>query len=350
MTRLDRLRAELEGVGARTFLVSNPVNVEYLTGFRSSNVALLVDADRVLVVTDGRYVDAAGALEGVEVVESARDIATFLGGELGNLTDEPVAFEAGYVTVAAYEALGRSGVELSPTSGVVERFRSVKDAEEIDTIRRAAAVTNRAYERLAREGFVGRTESELAWLLANVLHEEGGDDLAFPTIVASGTNAALPHHHPGERRIGAGETVIVDMGAALGGYASDCTRTFATGELPQGLAEAYEVCREAQAAALEAVRSGASARDVDAVARTAIEGAGHPVLHGLGHGVGLVVHELPRLSDTSEDTLEAGQVVTVEPGVYVSGKGGVRIEDLVVVTDGEPEILTSFVKDLVTVE
>jgi Xaa-Pro aminopeptidase len=346
--RLDRLRAELERAGARAFLVSNPVNVAYLTGFRSSNAALLVGVDRAALLTDGRYIDEAGALAGVEAVESARDIPTFLGEELARLAEPPVAFEAGFVTVAAHQALARSGVELRATLGVVEELRARKDDVEIDAIRRATAITNRAYERLAQEPLVGRSEAEIAWWLASVLHDEGADDVAFPAIVASGPNAARPHHHTGERTIGAGETVIVDLGAALDGYASDCTRTFATGELPPDLAEAYALCGDAQAAGLAAVRAGARARDVDAVARRRIAQAGHRVLHGLGHGVGLAVHELPRLADTSGETLAPGHVVTVEPGVYLSGRGGVRIEDLVVVTDAEPEVLTTFPKELVT--
>jgi Xaa-Pro aminopeptidase len=345
--RLERLRAELKRADVRTFLVSDPVNVAYLTGFRSSNAALLVSADGALVLTDGRYIDEARALRGLAPVESVRDIPSFLGEELARLAEPPVAFEGAFVTVAAHEALARSGVELRPTRGVVEGLRARKDEAEIEAIRRAAAVTTRAYERLALEGLVGRSEAEVAWRLANVLHEEGADGVAFPTIVAAGPNAARPHHHPGEREIGEDETVIVDMGAALAGYASDCTRTFATGALPADLAEAYDVCRDAQEAALAVARAGVSAREVDAVARTRIEDAGYRVLHGLGHGVGLRVHELPRLSDTSDDTLALGQVVTVEPGVYLPDRGGVRIEDLVVVTDAEPQIVTPFTKDLV---
>ena len=345
--RLDRLRAELERADAATFLVSDPVNVAYLTGFRSSNAALLVSADRALVLTDGRYVDEARALAGVEAVESARDLTAFLGEELARLAEPPVAFEAASVTVAAHEAIARSGVELRATVGVVERLRARKDEAELEAVRRAATITNRAYERLADEALVGRTEAEIAWWLTTVLHEEGADDLAFPTIVASGPNAARPHHRPGDRMIGPRETVIVDLGAALDGYASDCTRTFATAQLPPDLAEGYRVCRDAQEAALAAVRAGAEAREVDAVARARIADAGHRVLHGLGHGVGLVVHELPRLSDTSDETLAAGHVVTVEPGVYLPGRGGVRIEDLVVVTESDPEVLTSFPKELI---
>jgi Xaa-Pro aminopeptidase len=182
------------------------------------------------------------------------------------------------------------------------------------------------------------------------IHEAGADELAFPVIVASGPNAAVPHHHPGGRRIEDGETVIVDAGAKVDGFCSDCTRTFATGDLPADLEAAYALCQAAQGEALAAVRAGAVARDVDAIARSRVSAAGDDVLHGLGHGVGLFIHELPVLSDLSEETLSAGNVVTVEPGVYRSGIGGVRIEDLVVVTSDGPEVLTPFTKDLVRVE
>jgi Xaa-Pro aminopeptidase len=344
--RIERLRGELEALGAATFLVTSAVNVAYLTGFESSNAAVLLGADRALLVTDGRYVEAACGVPGVEVVQSAREIPSFLGGRLRELAEPPVAFEAGHVTYAAWEALRASGLELRPATGILEELRAVKDAGELDATRRAALVTDAAYARLAEEGgVVGRTEAEVAWRLAELLHAEGADELAFPPIVASGPNAALPHHHPGERRIEAGETVIVDMGAKLDGLCSDCTRTFLTGELPRELQDAYDLCRDAQAAALDAVRPGAVAREVDAIARDVIAGAGHEVLHGLGHGVGMQVHELPRLADTSEATLEAGNVVTVEPGVYLPGLGGVRIEDLVVVTEGEPEVLSPFPKE-----
>lgn len=348
--RRDRLRAELARSGPDTLLVTTPANVRYLTGFESSNAAVLVGEDAATLLTDGRYVEAARAIEGVELVQSSRDLASFLGERLGDLVSGPVAFESGHLTYAAWQALSGSGIELVPTAGVVERLRAVKEPSELDAIRRAAAVTNAVYERLAEDGGVlGATEAELAWRLAGFVHDAAADGLAFETIAAAGPNAALPHHHPGGRRIEPGQTLIVDLGAALDGYASDCTRTFATGPLPDELARAYAACREAQADSLAAVRAGASARDVDAVARRRLEAEGYEVLHGLGHGVGLEVHEAPRLADTSDAVLEAGNVVTVEPGVYLAGVGGVRIEDLVIVTEDEPRVLTGFPKELVTV-
>jgi Xaa-Pro aminopeptidase len=349
--RIEGLRAETDELGAGAFLVTRPVNVRYLSGFESSNAALVVGRERVVLATDGRYLEAARALEGVEVVQSERDLLAWLGARLEELADAPVAFEADHVTVAGHESLSREGAELVPTSGVVARLRAVKDEGELAAIRRAARVTDAAYERLARDQLVGRTEAEVAWWLEQVLHDEGADALAFPVIVAAGPNAALPHHHPGGRKIGEGETVIVDAGSEVGGYCSDCTRTFATGVLPDSLRRAYALCHSAQESARVAVRAGASASEVDAIARTRIEESGlAPVLHGLGHGVGLEVHEQPLLRPESTETLVAANVVTVEPGVYLAGEGGVRIEDLVVVGDDGPEVLSTFTRDLLTLD
>jgi Xaa-Pro aminopeptidase len=345
--RLERIRARLRALDAATALVTSPVNVAYATGFESTNAAVLVTRDRVSLVTDGRYLAAARSLDGVEIVQAERELPAYLGRRLGELAESPVVFESTHVTYAAYQTIAASGIELRPVAGFVEELRGVKDERELAAIRSAAQVTNAAFERLAERGLVGKSEAEVAWWLEQALHDAGAEGLAFPTIVASGPNAALPHHRPGARRIERGETVIVDMGAKLDGYCSDCTRTFATGPLPAPLERAYELCREAQAEALAAVRAGAAAREADAIARRAIADAGHEVLHGLGHGVGLEVHEQPRLADTSDAVLAAGNVVTVEPGVYVADAGGIRIEDLVVVTDDAPEVLTLFPRDLV---
>jgi len=228
----------------------------------------------------------------------------------------------------------------------------VKEDGELEAIRKAAEISDEAYERLSRERFIGRTEQELAWLMEQLLHECGGERLSFDVAVGSGPNGALPHADPTDRKIDAGELVIVDCGTTVQGYASDCTRTFATGSLPAEVKEAYAVCREAQEAALEGVRAGAVGADVDAIARRRIDASQFKGLfgHGLGHGVGLRIHEAPTLRPESKDVLEPGNVVTVEPGIYIPGKGGIRIEDLVVVTDGDPEVLTHFSKDLISVE
>jgi Xaa-Pro aminopeptidase len=347
--RVERLRAELEMLGARTFLVTAPVNVSWLTGFDSSNAAVLVRFDGVKLVTDGRYISAARALEGVQALEGERDVASWLGDRLAELAEPPVAFEATTITWAAHAALSRNGTELVPARRVVENLRAVKEKGELEAVRRAARILDDMYERLAGEAFVGRTERDLAWWIERTLREHGADAIAFDPIVAGGPHAALPHHHPGAREIGSNETVVVDAGAKAGGFCSDCTRTFATGELSDDLRRAYAVCAAAQAAALAEVRPGVDARSLDALARRQIEEAGYEVLHGLGHGVGREVHELPVLRPEAEDVLAAGNVVTVEPGVYLPGRGGVRIEDLVIVTEEGAEVLTPFTKELLTV-
>jgi Xaa-Pro aminopeptidase len=311
---------------------------------------LLVNHKRVVLLTDGRYIEAAGAVQGVEVVQLDRDLARALAPRLGDLAEAPVALEAEHVTLVIQEHLLGSGLELLPTTGVILGLRAVKEPPELETIRRAARILSGVYERLARETVVGRTERELAWWFEQAVHEEGAHDVAFPTIVASGPNAALPHHHAGDRRIEAGEVVLVDAGARLDGYCSDCTRTLATGLLPEELRRAYSTCLAAQEAALAAVAEGAETKGLDAIAALEVSEAGFEVKHGLGHGVGLEVHELPVLRPEAEGTLAAGNVVTIEPGTYLPGIGGVRIEDLVIVTDDGPEVLTSFTKELLTLE
>jgi Xaa-Pro aminopeptidase len=343
MIRVDRLRASLE----EPLLVTNGVNVRYLVGFSSSNAALFVEPERLRLFSDFRYAEAARAVEGVEFVETKRSLV----GALAELLEGTVGFEADAVSYASWEVLRAGGLELVPRRGIVEALRAVKDESELEPIRRAGEITSEAYARLAEERFVGRTERELAWRLDELVHELGADAPAFETIVASGPNAARPHARPTDRTMEAGETVVIDAGAMVDGYNADCTRTFATGPLHDELKAAYQATLEGQLAGLEAVRAGVTGVDADAGARTKIEaaGLGERFGHGLGHGVGLEVHEAPRLSRESTDTLAAGNVVTVEPGVYLEGLGGVRIEDLVVVTDGEPEVLTSFDKDLITV-
>ncbi|MFL5921054.1 MAG: M24 family metallopeptidase [Gaiellaceae bacterium] len=343
MSRIDRLRASLE----EPLLVTNGVNVRYLVGFSSSNAALLVEPDRVRLFSDFRYAEAARAVEGVEFVETKRSLVA----ALAELLDGRIGFEADAVSYASWETLEADGLDLVPRRGLVEALRAVKDETELDAIRRAGEITSEAYKRLADERFLGRSERDLAWRLDELFHELGAQAPAFETIVASGPNAAKPHARPTDRLVEAGETVVIDAGALVEGYCADCTRTFATGPLPDELTSAYTTCLEGQLAGLEAVRAGVTGVDADEAARDKIEaaGLGGKFGHGLGHGVGLEVHEAPRLSRESSDTLAAGNVATVEPGVYLEGLGGIRIEDLVIVTDGEPEVLTSFTKDLVTV-
>jgi Xaa-Pro aminopeptidase len=344
MTRVDRLR---EALGGRRMLVTNPVSVRYLTGFVSSNGTLRIDEDGVALYTDFRYAEAARAVDGVEFVETAR----FVLGDVARQLDGAWVIESDHLTVSQADVLRAGGLELEPERSLVESLRAVKDADELEALRRACAVADRAIERLAGGRFVGRTEVELAWGLERAMREDGATAVSFDVAVGSGPNGALPHADPSERRIEPNELVVVDWGCVVDGYCSDCTRTFATGELEDEAARVYELVRAAQARALEAVRAGETGRDVDEVSRAPIREAGYGEKygHGLGHGVGLLVHEAPALRPESSDTLVAGNVVTVEPGIYLPGRFGVRIEDLVAVTEDGCEVLTGFTKELVTV-
>jgi Xaa-Pro aminopeptidase len=341
--RLSRLQERLE----QPLLVTNPVNVIYLVGFDSSNAALLVERDRVRLFTDFRYLQAARAVEDAETVQTKRNLI----GELAELLTGPVGFEASNLTYASYETMKRGTLEPVPTYGVVEQLRAVKDEGELDALRRACAITDRVFERLIELPFVGRAEREVAWDLAQLFHEEGGDGMAFDSIVGSGPTGSRPHARAGDRTIRSGELVVIDTGTTIDGYASDYTRTFATGPLDGEAKEVYETVLLAQQTALDGIRAGLSGVDADSLARSVIDGSAFAgaMGHGLGHGLGLDVHESPRLSTESSDVLEPGNVVTVEPGIYLDGRFGVRIEDDVVVTNDGIENMTGFRKDLIDV-
>jgi Xaa-Pro aminopeptidase len=307
-------------------------------------------------VTDFRYREQSAA-EVDPVFErriAARDLLDDVV-ELLGAGERRLAFEDGQLTVRAHEHLREllpGTVELVAAGDLVEGLRAIKDADERERIRAASQLADAALREIIEQGIVGRTEASVAQALERAMRERGASGPSFDSIVAAGPNGALPHAHPREAEIGPGELVVFDWGAKLDGYCSDCTRTLATGDLDEEAAAVYELVREAQLAGLDAVRAGAGGRDVDGAARTVIAEAGHGEHfgHGLGHGVGLEVHEAPRLSQRSDSVLAAGQVVTVEPGVYLPGRLGVRIEDLVVVGDAGPEILTALPKDLLTVE
>jgi Xaa-Pro aminopeptidase len=343
-SRIERLRELLE----EPLLVTNLVNVLYLTGFDSSNAALLVEPDRARLFTDFRYIETARAVEGVEAVQTQRSLIGWLSENLSGR----FGFESNILPWSFAEQLREGGIELVPRQGLVEQLRAVKDDGELDSFRRACAITDRMFERLVSEvRFVGRPEHDVAWDITRLYHEEGADAEAFEAIVGSGPTGARPHARAGERVIGSGELIVIDTGCLVGGYCSDYTRTLATGELDGEMREAYDVVRAAQQAGLDAIRAGKSGEDVDGAARNVIEGSDFAGTfgHGLGHGLGLEVHEAPRLSTESADTLAAGNVVTVEPGVYLEGRFGIRIEDDVVVTDDGIENPVRFTKELVTV-
>jgi Xaa-Pro aminopeptidase len=342
--RIERLRELLE----EPLLVTNPINILYLAGFKTSNGALLVEPDRVRIFTDFRYAEAARAVEGVEFEETKRALLKDLAGRLTG----PIGFEADFVSYSGYETLHAGTVEPIPRSGLVETLRAVKDEEELKLIKHACEIADRVFERLIEERFVGRTERDLAWTIEQFFHDEGAEGLAFETIVASGPNAARPHGRATDREIQRGETVIVDTGCTVKGYASDYTRTFTTGSIRGDLREAYIVVLAAQQAGLDALRAGATGIAADAAARQLVDGTPFAGMfgHGLGHGLGLEVHEAPRLSAESSNTLAAGNVVTVEPGIYLEGHGGIRIEDNVVITEDGFDNYTAVRKDMITVD
>jgi Xaa-Pro aminopeptidase len=341
---VEKLLEKLE----EPLIVTTPANVRYLTGFVSSNVSVVVEPERVRLFTDFRYAASARAVPDVEFVETRRDaithMAEFLSGRFG--------FESTHLTYREYEQLRDGGLDLVPRESLVEGLRAVKDEDELEAMRAAAAIADSLYRWLIEEhGLAGRTELAVARALERRAQDSGAEAVAFEPIVAAAENGARPHALPRDVEIPKGSLVVVDLGCRVNGYCSDCTRTFATGDLDGEAADVYELVRSAQAAATAEVRPGAGLEMVDAVAREPIRqaGRGEQFGHGLGHGVGLEVHERPRLAPQQEGALEAGNAVTVEPGVYVPDRFGVRIEDLVVVRPGGPETLTSIPRDLITV-
>jgi len=345
VTRLERLQQRLD----ERLLVTNLVNVRYLTGFDASNAALLVAPDGTpRLYTDFRYIEAAQQIQGVEAHRAKRTLLADLAAQL----DGRLAFEADVLPYTQVETLRGGGLEVVPRSGVVEALRAVKDDGEIDAIRHAARAAERAFEALTAETWVGRSERDLAWRLRQLLHAHGVDRPSFEAVVAAGVNGSKPHADPGEMIVGENTLVVVDFGAIVDGYCSDCTRTLSTGKnLPKELRRAYDVCLEAQLAACAGIKPGMSGHDADAIARKIIAAAGFGDAfgHGLGHGVGVEIHEAPRLAQESQDVLEPGNIVTIEPGIYLPGVGGVRIEDLAVVREDGVELLTSFPKELTLV-
>ena len=348
MTRGERLGELIGKRELEMLFVSDLTNVRYLTGFTGTNGACLVAPELRLFFTDFRYTERAAEKVGAEWErpEAERELLP----QIAKRMRGRVGYEDAKLSVRQLkrlrEAVGE-GVDLVPAGDLVEELRAVKEPEEIERIAAAAELADGVYRWALERGLADKSERDVARACEARIRELGAEP-SFPTIVAAGANGALPHAEPGERQIGRGELVVFDMGALLDGYCSDCTRTFATGEPGEEAREVYELVREAQAAALEAVKPGAGGKKVDAVARELIAAAGHGERfgHGTGHGVGLEVHEGPRLAVSSEDELRQGNVVTVEPGVYLPGRFGVRIEDLIVVTADGHRNLSGLPKEL----
>ncbi len=353
--RRDRLRAAARTAGLDAVLVTRLVNVRYLTGFTGSNGALLVpaDADRPEVLcTDGRYTVQAGEQAPDVELLIERTSAVALAERSAKDGYRTLGIETHDVTVDLQAALAEAaGGELVSVKRAVEQLRAVKDDTEVALLREACAIADRALAELIAAGRLrpGRTEREIGRELDARMLDHGADAPSFETIVATGPNSAIPHHRPAERELAAGDFVKLDFGAEYGGYHSDMTRTFVLGRPADWQREIYDLVHTAQAAGRAALRIGAEVRSIDAAARDVIAGAGRAEQfgHGLGHGVGLEIHEAPALSPLGAGTLMDRMAVTVEPGVYLPGRGGVRIEDTLVVRDGaEPELLTLSSKDL----
>ncbi len=358
--RRRRLTGQISESGLDRLIVAGEHDLRWLTGFTGTSGLALVPADggEGLFLTDFRYVEQASEQlpDGWRVVRTNLDL---LGAGLVEATSGEelgaVGFDPSQVTVEQLSSLSQAlevTATLKEAKGLVGRLREVKDDEEIARIKAASNLADEALAEVLERGLVGRTERDVAIDIETTLIRLGADGLSFPPIVASGSHGALPHAEPREVVIEPGLLVTVDWGARLDGYCSDCTRTFASGPVGERALEVYGVVNAARAAGIEAVEAGRTGPQVDAVARAAIDEAGFGEFfgHGLGHGVGLDVHEAPRLSPRGgTDPLEAGMVVTVEPGVYLPGELGVRIEDLVVVTGAEPTVLTALDRELVEV-
>jgi Xaa-Pro aminopeptidase len=351
-TRAERLTAGLDGAGVDLMLVTNIVNVRYLTGFTGSNGLVLIGATTRVFFTDFRYTEQAEdeVYPEFERVTVAQDLVLEAAGALPEGAQR-VGYESESTTVAGFERtreLFPERAELVAVKGLVEGMRIVKDEHEVKLIVAATKIADEAFEALIAGGLEGRTERELALTLEHDMRLRGASGPSFDSIVAAGSHGALPHAQPRDVKITNGQLVVIDWGAVSSGYCSDCTRTVAVGEPGPEAREAYELVLGAQLTGLDEVRAGGNGKEIDKAVRDIIYGAGHEghYGHGLGHGVGLEIHEAPTLSARSTDTLQTGSVVTVEPGVYIPGKFGIRIEDLVVVTEDGNRILTSIPKPL----
>lgn len=348
--RLERLRQLLDDKDLDALLVAQADNRYYLSGFTGSAGVLVIGRERAILATDFRYVEQAGAeAKGFDIRKIDSRFGQLLPQLIVELGARRVGFEAHAVTYSEFQAWGEVAKdwELVPVERPVEGLRTVKDAQEVEKIAQAARLTDAAFEHIL--GFIrpGLSEKEVAWELERYLRTHGADGAAFDIIVASGPHGALPHAHPTERKIAAGEPIVLDLGARFDHYCSDLTRTICLGQPDETLRSLYALVLRAQTRALEGIRSGMRAQEADALARRVIEEAGHgPAFgHSLGHGVGLAVHEGPLLSWNSEEILAPGMVATVEPGVYMPGWGGVRIEDLVLVEEGGIRVLSQAPKD-----
>jgi Xaa-Pro aminopeptidase len=350
VARRSRLTERLQDLGIDLLYVSSLPNVRYLSGFTGSNGHLLVGPHGGAFLTDGRYVaQAEREVLGLERVGYHGHATGAVSAAARRLGGSAIGFEADVLTVAAHAALEAEGLRLIPTQGLVETLREVKDRDELDLIQAAQDAADHAFGAVMPKLTEGVTELDVAFELEAAMRQAGSEAPAFETIVAFGPAGAEPHHAPTDRPLARGDVVTCDFGATVAGYRSDMTRTVAFGEPVAEAREVYEVVRTAQTAGIAAARAGVTTAEVDAAARSVVEDAGYgrAFVHPLGHGVGLEIHEAPWLRDDEGRTLPAGTVVTVEPGIYLDGGFGVRIEDMVEVCPGAPRVMASSPKELI---
>jgi len=359
INRLQKLRPMVSEKGLDALLVSQPENRRYLSGFIGSSGWLLISGSHALLATDFRYVEQAkGEASDFEIIQIKGELDSWLPGLVSDLRWHKLGFEANYISFNSHLSLAKAikakqlKLELIPTTGLVEHLRSIKEPGELELIVKAVELTDAAFEQAKAIIHHGTTEKEVAWEIEKFLRQRGSEGIPFEIIVASGPNSALPHAKPTERIICSGDPVLIDMGARFNGYCSDFSRTLCLGKelkaVNYQLSAIYNIVLEAQSAVIEGLKAGMEAAQADRLARTVIEQAGYGDAfgHGLGHGVGLEVHESPTLSPISSDCLLDGMVFTIEPGIYIAGWGGVRIEDMVTLERGKAKVLTRSKKDI----
>ncbi len=346
-TRLARLREALVSTGVDALLVSQPEDRAYLSGFSGSAGVLLISQECALIATDFRYYEQVGIeCPDYTLVQVTSTAAEVLPGMLASAGVRRLAFQADHATFADVQSWSKAAPDFEwiPVKGLVMRLRAVKDATEAAILRAAIALADEALAAALAQARPGMTELELAWLIESYMRTHGAQAVSFDTIIACGPNGARPHARASDAPLVAGQPIVIDMGARVNGYCSDLTRTVCLGQPadPDKFWSVYNTVLRAQTAAEAAMRPGMTGPEADAVARDVIAAAGYGEFfgHGLGHGVGLAVHELPRVGRLSPDTLAPGNFVTVEPGIYLPGWGGVRIEDVVLITENGAEVLT----------
>jgi Xaa-Pro aminopeptidase len=353
--RLQKLRPSIAERGLDALLISGLENLRYLSGFTGSSGWVFVSGQSAILATDFRYIEQAkGESPDFEITQIKQQIHNWLPGLVSDLGWHKLGFEANFISYDSYHKLSeaiktkRVNLELLPTNGIVEQLRSIKEPGELGFITKAIELSDAAFEQTRAIIRPGIMEKEAAWEIEKILRQEGSEGIPFEIIVASGPNSALPHARPTEKIICSGEPVLIDMGARINGYCSDFSRTLFLGEADKTFRDIYNIVLKAQATAIERIKSGMDASHADRLARNVVEQAGYGAAfgHGLGHGVGLAVHEFPALGPNSSDSLVDGMVFTIEPGIYLPGRGGVRIEDMVVLENGKAKVLSEGNKNL----